>query len=165
LLGFIKTSDPESDERQHYRQSSDADREDLRDGMGKVKVETFYAASSHPHDATFERAISTLGASLEARYHKYGAATIPNSGTVFAAHLLRRLLQDKQTTIPQVNGKHDQSFTIVENFNEHLCVDVPAEEGHESVSRERHQSPLTIHFPNGEGRRLQRETELRHRSS
>ena len=51
--------------------SIDADREGLRDGMREVKVETFVAASSLQFDAIYERAISTLGTSFEARYHKY----------------------------------------------------------------------------------------------
>ena len=34
----------------------------------------FAAASSHPREATDERAISTLGTSCEERYHKFAAA-------------------------------------------------------------------------------------------
>jgi hypothetical protein len=42
----------------------------------------------------------------------------------------RRLLQDEQSASPKVFRKHDQSFIVVKNFNESLCVDVPNEEGH-----------------------------------
>ena len=34
-------------------------------------METFVAASSVQFDATYERAISTLGTSFEGHYHKY----------------------------------------------------------------------------------------------
>jgi hypothetical protein len=57
---------------EYYRHSNDADREGSRDGMREVKAKMFAAASSHQRDATYERAISTLGTSLcEARYHKF----------------------------------------------------------------------------------------------
>jgi hypothetical protein len=49
---------------EYYRHSNDADREGSRDGMREVKAKMFAAASSHQRDATYERAISTLGTSF-----------------------------------------------------------------------------------------------------
>jgi hypothetical protein len=44
--------------------------------MREVKAETFADAPSHQFDATYERAISTLRTSFEARYHKYSVTGI-----------------------------------------------------------------------------------------
>jgi hypothetical protein len=94
------------------RASIDADREGLRDGMGEVKGgDGDVRRRIQPSIRCHIRAIQfSIGTSLEARYHKYGGAKIPISSTVFVGtSWLRRLLQDKQTASPKVNGKHDHA--------------------------------------------------------